>query len=649
MGSPFSPERQDSRPGALRNRFHRSTDTESEQATVRAIAATAGLLYFLLAWKLFPDGLSGALSGTTRLFGGYLLFSLMLLGSVLTSPGRSVPRRAAGILADVGVISCGMYLSAVFGALLYPAYFLVIFGNGFRYGIRYLYATTALCSGAFALMIASSGYWASHAELAVALLIGLFAIPLYVSVLMQRTNAALNRAEEAQRASKRLRNTFQEELAEGSDREPHADRSSVQKVLVLTRDTSDQHNLIQYLNGWNTQIITARSIAMGLFELVSAVREKKPFQSVLVDSRHVEFQPVDLATAVRDEPALDGLSLIQVATIRKQDEETRLLAAGYSDCLHVPIDKTLLFNALHSKPSPNSFGDQHPSVSRIIDRRSSRQRAMPALDILLAGHHHQTHQAIRRVLERAGHTVHAVRDGEQALEALGNHQFDLAIVDQKMPLMSGLQVAKLYRFTHLEQSDMPFIVIGENPIGQAGRFPDESGVDVWITTPIRGEELLATVTALIATGEESIAPQAPDGNSSCNRKAAVELKRANLPTLDSRRLRELEELSVDPAFVEALIGGFLSESREALQGMARALAAERRIRFIDLAQAIKGSAANIGTVVLYELSACACRLTAAQFPKEAGRLLGEMEDAFGSVELSLQEYLRQRHSGVSEV
>lgn len=46
---------------------------------------------------------------------------------------------------------------------------------------------------------------------------------------------------------------------------------------------------------------------------------------------------------------------------------------------------------------------------------------------------------LRRVLERAGHTVAEAANGNQALELLGRMHFDLAILDVVMPGKGGIE------------------------------------------------------------------------------------------------------------------------------------------------------------------------------------------------------------------
>src|SRR2546426_11618926 len=49
------------------------------------------------------------------------------------------------------------------------------------------------------------------------------------------------------------------------------------------------------------------------------------------------------------------------------------------------------------------------------------------------------------ILERAGHRVRVVDDGEQALDVLENERFDVVIMDLNMPELGGLDAARAYR------------------------------------------------------------------------------------------------------------------------------------------------------------------------------------------------------------
>src|SRR5205823_12777958 len=63
-------------------------------------------------------------------------------------------------------------------------------------------------------------------------------------------------------------------------------------------------------------------------------------------------------------------------------------------------------------------------------------------------------ESIRWVLERAcakdGHTVHAVASGREALAALRERAYDVALIDIKMPDLSGLDVLTRAREDHVD-------------------------------------------------------------------------------------------------------------------------------------------------------------------------------------------------------
>jgi two-component system sensor histidine kinase RpfC len=61
------------------------------------------------------------------------------------------------------------------------------------------------------------------------------------------------------------------------------------------------------------------------------------------------------------------------------------------------------------------------------------------LSILVAEDNRTNQKVIRKILSRAGHTATIVENGEAALEALHQHDFDLVLMDVNMPVMNGIE------------------------------------------------------------------------------------------------------------------------------------------------------------------------------------------------------------------
>src|SRR5579871_6257778 len=121
----------------LRRRLKGRADSEHEQAIVRIV-----IVFILAAYYLTLDIAHGF--GEPR-FGWGALWALMYFGQEAGPP-------------------------------LYPLYLWITFGNGFRYGNRYL-AYSALGSlVGFVSVVLATGYWRDQPHLAVGLVFGLIAL-----------------------------------------------------------------------------------------------------------------------------------------------------------------------------------------------------------------------------------------------------------------------------------------------------------------------------------------------------------------------------------------------------------------------------------------------------------------------------------------
>ncbi|MDG9710623.1 response regulator transcription factor [Streptomyces sp. DH10] len=100
-------------------------------------------------------------------------------------------------------------------------------------------------------------------------------------------------------------------------------------------------------------------------------------------------------------------------------------------------------------------------------------------------------------LTQGGHEVTAVEDGLQALQAVQDHKVDLALLDIRMPGMSGLDVCRTLR-ADPETAALPILLITARSQEGDVEAGFAAGADDYITKPFSPRELARRVEAVLA-------------------------------------------------------------------------------------------------------------------------------------------------------
>jgi two-component system, sensor histidine kinase RpfC len=184
----------------LRRRLNSRPDSEHEMMFNRLAIVLVAMCYLAIAAHYGSDGASSALRHGLVLCSLYWLASALLMIDILVRPGVSHGRRGLALVLDMSVLSMGMHLGDSAFALGYPIYLWIIFGNGFRFGVRYLAASVLVAVIGFAWVIAHTNIWQRDIDLSIGLMIGLILLPAYVAALIRKLSEAKRQAEEANRA-----------------------------------------------------------------------------------------------------------------------------------------------------------------------------------------------------------------------------------------------------------------------------------------------------------------------------------------------------------------------------------------------------------------------------------------------------------------
>lgn len=112
-------------------------------------------------------------------------------------------------------------------------------------------------------------------------------------------------------------------------------------------------------------------------------------------------------------------------------------------------------------------------------------------------------QALKETLEREGFTVTAVDNGEAALQAIRADPPDIAVLDLKMPRLTGFQVCEALREDPLLEN-LPVIILSASGTRDSKVTGLDLGADDFITKPVDVRELLARVRMILKRSRQGL-------------------------------------------------------------------------------------------------------------------------------------------------
>lgn len=128
---------------------------------------------------------------------------------------------------------------------------------------------------------------------------------------------------------------------------------------------------------------------------------------------------------------------------------------------------------------------------------------------ILVGEDNPTNQkVIARILESGSHEVRIAANGKEVIDGLERAEFDVLIVDMQMPVLGGIEAAKIFRGRHPARRHMPIIVLTANATADAARAGREAGLEAYLTKPVDPQRLLQTVTAVHRAAAATVATAA---------------------------------------------------------------------------------------------------------------------------------------------
>ena len=297
-------------------------------------------------------------------------------------------------------------------------------------------------------------------------------------------------------------------------------------VLVVDDNRTNQIICQEMLTNWGMQPVVADDGPTGLQKFREAVRGPAPFRLALVDVMMPEMDGFEMVRRIREQPGSDGLKFIILSSANRPEDKSRAAELGIACCMTKPVTQSHLLNAI-----TNALGTARGDEETAGGLTAGVGEDFVPRKILLAEDGLVNQKVAVRLLEKRGHHVTAVSDGQLAVEAFQRDAFDVILMDVQMPTLDGFAATAEIR--ELEKDGggrIPIIAMTAHAMkGDRERCLD-AGMDDYVAKPFRPLDLFRAI-------EEACpgSPRATPAPGDAAESAKVDAEAAGEPVLDRKQ------------------------------------------------------------------------------------------------------------------
>lgn len=250
------------------------------------------------------------------------------------------------------------------------------------------------------------------------------------------------------------------------------------KVMVVDDNVTTMTVLNKQLGYWNLQPISASSAK----EALSLLALDPSIDLVITDMQMPGMDGVMLAKLMKQRYPF--IPILLLSSIGEEFEE-RQRGLFYS-VMTKPIRQHVLNKQVSNALQTRGHAEIEEQV--IHKKMSADFSANYPCTLLVAEDKLENQLVIVNILDRLGYKPDLVRNGEEALEAVKVKDYDIILMDMKMPVMDGLVATRLIR---KKESKQPVIIaLTANALKGDEQDCLDAGMNDYMAKPIRLEELM---------------------------------------------------------------------------------------------------------------------------------------------------------------
>lgn len=356
------------------------------------------------------------------------------------------------------------------------------------------------------------------------------------------------------------------------------------RVLVVGKNTGHHDIYLAYLCAWGILVNTTDNIDEMLYILEEAQSLNQDYDAVLFAELSVD-EILIMLDQIHEKTTFQHLPMIACQEFIDTNLKRQLIDKGIASVLVKPVKQSSLFDAmvkiLHPEESKQLEHLARPAVNESYSALQHEQLILLVEDNLV------NQQVAKHILHKLGYTLHIVNNGKEAVDSLETLPYALVLMDCQMPIMDGFEAT--YHIRKREQESnlrkhIPIIAMTANAIEGDRENCLAAGMDDYVSKPIDVNKLAHVLKKWLPEIKEK----------------PVTVSKTESKTVENCpiEIRHLSEMFDDDREVVTELLGLFYDSLAPLKVKLVTAVEEKKSNVKAIAHEIKGSAHNVGAVIL---------------------------------------------------
>ncbi|MCZ6803471.1 MAG: ATP-binding protein [Proteobacteria bacterium] len=411
-------------------------------------------------------------------------------------------------------------------------------------------------------------------------------------------------------------------------------------VLLVDSYNNSNTTIRSHLDTWMMKYDCVNNANDALDTLLSKSEVEERYHVVIVNLQYLDSDPNKFIQQARLSNELIKPNFILTCN-DVPDDQIQLYDDGYSAIVSNNIDRNSFYRILHSATA-GYFTDYDQSELIKYDDTGTILSDIKGIKIIVGEDNKTNQKVIRKILEGGEHIVTIVDNGEKILDALEEDDFDLVILDMHMPIMDGIEAAKIIRFTHAGKRHLPIIMLTADVTVESINTCKDAKIDTYLTKPVEPEILLGTVSSLYLSNKENSLQDARPTLTLVNSSSLEDI-----PLIDEQTLNTLSSMASNEDFLVDLIKGYLHDSEELIEKIELSVMSMQYENVSDLSHAMDGSSRSIGAMQIAFLARTIHHLTLSERRATIPAQIQKLRIALEQTSAAYNAYLDNQKSAAS--